>query len=96
LSCNNVSIYLKSFTEVWFEMAKGTIKIGPAIDAKLYKELVAVAKENGQSQRHLLEKAIEHYLHNVVPSQHLVRPEVIEAYRRSNEKFRELYQKLAK
>lgn len=77
-------------------MAKGTVKIGPAIDAKLYKELVAVAKQNGQSQRHLLEKAIEHYIHNVVPSQHLVRPEVIEAYRRSNEKFRELYQKLAK
>jgi hypothetical protein len=77
-------------------MAKGTVKIGPAIDAKLYEELVAVAKENGQSQRHLLEKAIEHYLHNVVPSQHLVRPEVMEAYRRSNEKFRELYQKLAK
>jgi hypothetical protein len=77
-------------------MAKGTVKIGPAIDAKLYKELVAVAKENGQSQRHLLEKAIEHYIHNVVPSQHLVRPEVMEAYRRSNEKFRELYQKLAK
>jgi hypothetical protein len=77
-------------------MAKGTVKIGPAIDAKLYKELAAVAKENGQSQRHVLEKAIEHYIHNVVPSQHLVRPEVMEAYRRSNEKFRELYQKLAK
>jgi len=77
-------------------MTKGTVKIGPAIDAKLYKELVAVAKENGQSQRHLLERAIEHYIHNVVPSQHLVRPEVMEAYRRSNEKFRELYQKLAK
>jgi len=77
-------------------MAKGTVKIGPAIDAKLYKELVAVAKKNGQSQRHLLEKAIEHYIHNVVPSQHLVRPEVIEAYRRSNKKSRELYQKLAK
>lgn len=77
-------------------MAKGTVKIGPAIDAKLYKELVAVAKQNGQSQRHLLEKAIEHYIHNVVPSQHLLRPEVMEAYRRSNEKFRELYQKLAK
>jgi len=76
-------------------MAKGTVKIGPAIDAKLYKELVAVAKENGQSQRHLLEKAIEHYLHNVIPSQHLVRPEVMEAYRRSSEKFRELYRKLA-
>ena len=77
-------------------MAKETVKIGPAIDAKLYKELVAVARENGQSQRHLLEKAIEHYLHNVVPSQHLVRPEVMEAYRRSNQKFRELYEKLAK
>ena len=77
-------------------MAKGTVKIGPAIDAKLYKELAAVAKENGQSQRHILEKAIEHYIHNVVPSQRLVRPEVMEAYRRSNEKFRELYQKLAK
>ena len=77
-------------------MAKETVKIGPAIDAKLYKELVAIARKNGQSQRHLLEKAIEHYIHNVVPSQHLVRPEVMEAYRRSNEKFRELYEKLAK
>jgi len=77
-------------------MPKGTVKIGPAIDARLYKELVATAKENGQSQRHLLEKAIEHYIHNVVPSQHLVRPEVMEAYERSNEKFRELYRKLAK
>jgi hypothetical protein len=77
-------------------MAKETVKIGPVIDAKLYKEFVAVARENGQSQRHLLEKAIEHYIHNVVPSQHLVRPEVMDAYRRSNEKFRELYEKLAK
>ena len=77
-------------------MAKETVKIGPAIDAKLYKELVAIARKNGQSQRYLLEKAIEHYIHNVVPSQHLVRPEVMEAYRRSNEKFRELYEKLAK
>jgi hypothetical protein len=77
-------------------MAKGTVKIAPEIDAKLYKELVTVARQNGQSQRYLLEKAIEHYIHNVVPSQHLVRPEVMEAYRRSNEQFRELYQKLAK
>lgn len=74
---------------------RGTIKIGPAIDAKLYKEFVAVAKENGQSQRFLLEKAIAHYIHNVVPSQRTVRPEVMEAFRRSNEKFRELYRKLA-
>jgi hypothetical protein len=75
---------------------KGTVKIGPAIDKKLYEEFVSVAKENGQSQRYLLEKAIDHYIHNVVPSQHMVRPEVMAAYRRSNERFRELYQKLAK
>jgi hypothetical protein len=74
---------------------RATVKIGPAINAKLYKEFVAVAKENGQSQRFLLEKAIEHYIHNVVPSQRMVRPEVMEAHRRSNEKFRELYRKLA-
>lgn len=77
-------------------MAKGTVRIGAAIDANFYRELVAVAKENGQSQRDILEKAIEHHIHNVVPSQHLVRPVVIATYRRSNEKFRELYQKLAK
>jgi len=75
---------------------KGTVKIGPAIDAKLYREFVAIAKQNGQSQRYVLEKAIEHYIRNVVPSQHLVRSEVMEAYRRSNEKFRDLYRKLAK
>jgi hypothetical protein len=74
---------------------QATIKIGPAIDAKLYKEFVAVAKENGQSQRYLLEKAIEHYLHTVVPSRQTVRPEVMDKFRASNEKFRDLYQKLA-
>ena len=76
-------------------MAKTTVKIGPEIDAKLYKRFATIAKERGQSQRHLLEKAIEHYMDNVVPSQHLVRPEVMDAYRHSNEKFRELYKKLA-
>ncbi len=71
-----------------------TVKIASEIDAKLYQELVSVAKENGQTQRFLLERALEHYLH-VVPSQRLVRPEVMAAYRRSNEKFRELYKRLA-
>ena len=28
-----------------------SVKIAPEIDAKLYQELVSVAKENGQSQR---------------------------------------------
>jgi hypothetical protein len=36
---------------------KETVKIGPAIDKKLYEEFVSVAKENGQSLRYLLEKA---------------------------------------
>ena len=40
--------------------------------------------------------ALEHYLHNVVPSQRMVRPEVVATYRRSNEKYRELYKRLAK
>ena len=76
-------------------MTRKTVKIGPAIDARLYRELVAAAKRNGQSQRFLLESAIEHYLRNVVPSQRIVRPEVMAAHRRSNEKFRKLYEKLA-
>ena len=58
-----------------------SVKIAPEIDAKLYQELVSIAKENGQSQRFVLERALEHYLHNVVPSQRMVRPEVMAAYR---------------
>ncbi len=34
-----------------------TVKIGPAIDKKLYADFVKIARENGQSQRFLLEKA---------------------------------------
>jgi hypothetical protein len=73
-----------------------TVKIASEIDAKLYAELVSVAKENGQSPQFVLERAIEHYLHNVVPSQRLVRHEVMAAHRRSNERYRELYKRLAK
>jgi hypothetical protein len=72
-----------------------TKKFTPEIDARLYEEFVAVAEKNGQSQRHVLEQALMFYLRNVVPSQRLVRPEVMEASRRSNDQYRELYQKLA-
>lgn len=72
-----------------------TKKFTPEIDAQLYEEMVAVAKQNGQPQRYVLERALEFYLHNVVPSQHLVRPEVLEASRRSNQQYRKLYEKLA-
>jgi hypothetical protein len=73
-----------------------TVKIATEIDAALYQEFVSVAMENGQSQRFVLERALEHYLHNVVPSQRMVRPEVMAAYRRSNKRYRELYKKLEK
>jgi hypothetical protein len=73
-----------------------SVNFAPEIDARLYEELVSVAKENGQSQRFVRERALEHYLHHVVPSQRLVRPEVRAACRRSNERYRELYKKLAR
>ena len=76
-------------------MPATTKKFTPEIDAQLYEEMVAVAKQNGQPQRYVLERALEFYLHNVVPSQRLVRPEVLEASRRSNEQYRKLYEKLA-
>jgi len=40
-------------------MPTTTKKFTPEIDAKLYKEFVATAKRNGQSQRHVLEAALE-------------------------------------
>jgi hypothetical protein len=73
-----------------------SVKIALKIDAKLYAELVSVAKENGHSPGFVLERALEHYLHTVIPSQRLLRPEVMAAYRHSNEKYRGLYKRLAK
>ena len=77
-------------------MPTTTKKFTPEIDAKLYKEFVAVAKRNGQSQRHLLEEALKFYLKNVVPSQHLVRREVMDAFEQSVAGNRDLLQRLAK
>ncbi|HWW14026.1 MAG TPA: hypothetical protein VN310_05140 [Candidatus Dormibacteraeota bacterium] len=73
-----------------------TKKFTPEIDAKLYKEFVAVAKRNGQSQRHILEEALKFYLKNVVPSQHLVRREVMDAFEQSVAANRDLLERLAK
>ncbi len=77
-------------------MPATTKKFTPEIDAKLYKEFVAVAKRNGQSQRHILEEALKFYLKNVVPSQHLVRREVMDAFEQSVTSNRELLERLAK
>ena len=57
-----------------------TKKFTPEIDAQLYDEFAAVAERNGQTKRHVLEQALAFYLHNVVPSQHLVRSEVMDAF----------------
>jgi hypothetical protein len=76
--------------------AAKTKKIAPEIDARLWEELVAVAKRNGQPQRYVLEPALAHYLHNLVPSQHLVRPQVMEAFEQSVARNRDLLQHLAK
>jgi hypothetical protein len=73
-----------------------TKKFTPEIDAKLYDEFVAVAEKNGQTKRHVLEQALAFYLHNVVPSQHLVRSEVIEAFEHSVARNRDLLQRLSK
>ncbi|HTM36590.1 MAG TPA: hypothetical protein VL156_07575 [Terriglobales bacterium] len=77
-------------------MAGAVRKFAPEIDASLYEEMVQVAKQNGQSQRYILEKALEHYLHNVVPSQHLVRRGVMDAFEQSAGRNRDLLERLAK
>ena len=76
--------------------AKMTKKIAPEVDAELWDEFVAVAKQNGQSQRYVLEQALTHYLRHVVPSQHLVRPDVMEAFGRVVDRNRDLLDRLAK
>ena len=72
-----------------------TRKIGLEMNAQLYAKLSKVAEQNGQSRRFLLEKALEHYLEVVVPSQSTVRPEVMKHFRRSTEKNQKLHQLLA-
>lgn len=77
-------------------MATRTRKFTPEIDAQLYDEMVAVAKKNGQTKRYVLEQALRFYLGNVVPSQHLVRPQVMDAFEQSVARNRDLLQRLAK
>jgi hypothetical protein len=91
LSCNFFKMNLAKET-----MSPGTKKFTPEIDAKLYKEFVAAAKQNGQSQRYVLEQALAFYLRNVVPSQHLVRREVMDAFDQSVAANRDLLDRLAK
>ena len=77
-------------------MATRTRKFTPEIDAQLYDEMVAVAEKNGQTKRYVLEQALRFYLGNVVPSQHLVRPQLMDAFEQSVARNRDLLQRLAK
>jgi hypothetical protein len=77
-------------------LASMTKKFTPEIDAHLYEEFVAVAERNGQTKRHVLEEALRFYLQNVVPSQQLVRPGVMDAFETSIARNRDLLQRLAK
>jgi hypothetical protein len=77
-------------------MSANTKKFTPEIDASLYEEFVSVAKQNGQSQRYILEQALAFYLHNVVPSQHLVRREVMNDFESSVAANRDLLRRLAR
>jgi hypothetical protein len=71
-------------------------KFTPEIDASLYEEFVALAERNGQTKRHVLEQALRFYLRNVVPSQHLARASVMDAFEESVAQNRDLLQRLAK
>ena len=78
-------------------MARAATKqIGLKIPAPLYRRLSKLAEDNGQSKTFVLEKAVEHYLNFIAPDQGTVRPEAMAHFRKSVEKNRELYQRLAR
>jgi len=72
-----------------------TRKVGLAIRAELYEDLSKLAKDNGQSKSFILEKAVEHYIQFVAPTQGTVRPEIMAHVRSSVEKNRKLLELLA-
>ena len=72
-----------------------TRKVGLAMRTELYQDLSKLAKDNGQSKSYILEKAVEHYIQFVAPTQGTVRPEIMANVRRSVEKNRKLLRLLA-
>jgi predicted DNA-binding protein len=77
-------------------MAKEARKqVGLSMRATLYDNLAKLAKDNGQTTTYVLEKAAEHYLQFVAPTQNVVRPEIMRHVRRSMNKNRKLLELLA-
>ena len=73
---------------------RATVKIGPAINAKLYKEFVAVAKENDNPRDSCWRRPSSiTFITSYLLSARYDRKRLM--LRRSNEKFRDLYRKLA-
>ena len=77
-------------------MSAPTKKFTLEIDVALYEELVAVAKQNRQSQRYVLEQALGFYLHNVVAAQNLAWAGVMKAFEQSVASNRDLLERLSK
>ncbi len=72
-----------------------TRKVGLNMRAELYNDLAKLAKDNGQSTTYVLERAAEHYIQYVAPTQNTVRPEIMAHVRKSIEKNRKLLHLLA-
>jgi hypothetical protein len=63
--------------------------------ATLYDDLTKLAKDNGQTTTYVLERAVEHYIRFVAPTESVVRPEIMAHVRRSVDKNRKLLRLLA-
>jgi hypothetical protein len=70
-------------------------KVGLNMRAGLYEDLAKLARDNGQTTTYVLERAVEHYIQYVAPTQNTVRPEIMAHVRKSIEKNRKLLQLLA-
>ncbi len=74
----------------------GTRKVGLNMRTGLYDDLAKLAKDNGQTTTYVLERAVEHYIQYVAPTQSTVRPEIMAHVRKSIEKNRKLLHLLAR
>ena len=72
-----------------------TRKVGLNMRAELYDDLAKLAKDTGQTTTYVLERAAEHYIQYVAPTQNTVRPEIMAHVRKSIEKNRKLLHLLA-
>ena len=72
-----------------------TRKVGLNMRAELYDDLAKLAKDNGQTTTYVLERAAEHYIQYVAPTQNTVRPEIMAHVRKSIEKNSKLLHLLA-